>query len=137
MSIISHLRLIRCTAAACSAALLISCMQTYRIDVQQGNHFEDATLKQVKVGMTKKQVRFLLGTALVKDPFHVDRWDYFYSLSSPEKNISERHRASFLFVNDRVTEIIRDQLPSDTVPPEKTDRRGFFGNLLNKVNPFD
>ena len=52
----------------------------YQPDVQQGNALDDADIKKLKVGMSKQQVKFVLGTALLKDPFHQDRWDYIYTL---------------------------------------------------------
>lgn len=52
----------------------------YRIDVQQGNIIEDKMVKQLEPGMTKSQVRYVMGTPMVTDTFHLDRWDYFYSL---------------------------------------------------------
>ena len=50
----------------------------YRIDIQQGNLLEEEAIDQVEVGMTRSQVRFLLGTPMVADTFHQDRWDYMY-----------------------------------------------------------
>ncbi|MEM9172415.1 MAG: outer membrane protein assembly factor BamE [Pseudomonadota bacterium] len=50
----------------------------YRLNIQQGNIAEAGDVDQVKVGMTPSQVRFLLGSPMVDDPFHTDRWDYVY-----------------------------------------------------------
>lgn len=64
------------------AALAITCMClegcVYRLAIQQGNIAETDDVAQVKVGMTPSQVRFLLGTPLIDDPFNADRWDYVY-----------------------------------------------------------
>ena len=97
MTLSIGMRDLRVIVALCSTFLLVACLQPYRMEIQQGNLFDQSTLDQVKVGMTKKQVRFLLGTPLVNDPFHVNRWDYFYSLYSHDKNISERK----LFFSER------------------------------------
>ena len=139
MTLSIGMRDLRVTIALCSTLLLVACLQPYRMEIQQGNLFNQSTLDQVKVGMTKKQVRFLLGTPLVNDPFHVNRWDYFYSLYSHDKNISERYQISVVFSEKAVSEIIRGQLPSNpTAAPEaKPDKPGLFGRLLKTVNPFD
>ena len=50
----------------------------YRANISQGNLIKQEDLDQVEVGMTRNQVRFLLGTPLVDDPFHQQRWDYVY-----------------------------------------------------------
>ncbi|MEM7610146.1 MAG: outer membrane protein assembly factor BamE [Pseudomonadota bacterium] len=62
------------------AALCIVALQgcVYRLAIQQGNIAESADVDQVKIGMTPSQVRFLLGSPLVDDPFNDDRWDYIY-----------------------------------------------------------
>ena len=51
----------------------------YRMDIQQGNMVDQEMLDRLKPGMTKKDVKFILGTPLLIDPFHADRWDYVYS----------------------------------------------------------
>jgi outer membrane protein assembly factor BamE len=68
----------------CSAVLLAGCswLAPHRLTVNQGNVLEQETLEQVAVGMTRNQVRFLLGTPLVTDPFHLERWDYIYSIQN-------------------------------------------------------
>jgi len=57
------------------------CKLIYKQNVQQGNAHEQEDLDQVVLGMSKKQVAFLLGTPAIKDPFHQDRWDYISMLS--------------------------------------------------------
>jgi len=63
-------------------ALLALCIGltgcVYRMDIQQGNYLDGKTVKQLKVGMTRSQVRYLLGTPMVEDVFNKDRWDYIY-----------------------------------------------------------
>ncbi len=56
------------------AALSSACV--YRINIQQGNYLDQAAVNQIQEGMTRSQVRYLLGTPLVADPFEKDRWDY-------------------------------------------------------------
>ena len=139
MTLSFRMRDLRITIALCSTLLLVACLQPYRMEIQQGNLFDQSTLEQVKVGMTKKQVRFLLGTPLVNDPFHANRWDYFYSLYSHDKHISERYQISVVFSEKGVNEIIRGPLPSNptAVLEAEPDKPGLFGRLLKTVNPFD
>lgn len=55
----------------------------YRIYVQQGNIVTDEMVDQLQQGMTRRQVRFILGTPLVEDTFHADRWDYMWTMKYP------------------------------------------------------
>lgn len=60
-------------------ALLSGC--AYQPDIVQGNIVTEAQLEKLAVGMNKRQVTFLLGTPMLKDPFHADRWDYYYGFT--------------------------------------------------------
>ena len=66
-------------------------------------------LAQVEVGMTKNQVRFLLGTPMIDDPFNKERWDYVYYLKLGRDNAQFRRWVSVFFEDDLVSEIRRDQ----------------------------
>jgi outer membrane protein assembly factor BamE (lipoprotein component of BamABCDE complex) len=68
---------------ALMATLILStgCKLIYKQNVQQGNAHEQEDLDQLELGMTKKQVAYLLGTPAIQDPFHQDRWDYISTLS--------------------------------------------------------
>ena len=61
----------------------------HRIDIQQGNKIKPETLSKLKLGMNRKQVIYLLGTPLLKDPFHQDRWDYIYYLKPGNKEVRQ------------------------------------------------
>jgi outer membrane protein assembly factor BamE len=80
----------------------------YRIDVQQGNLLEDSDIQQVEVGMTRSQVQFLLGTPMVADSFHRDRWDYAYYLRHGKSREVERRWLIVYFENERVARVDRD-----------------------------
>ena len=69
---------LRLASLVIAALALTACV--YRIDIQQGNLLDDEDIVQVQVGMTRSQVQFLLGTPMVADSFHRDRWDYAYYL---------------------------------------------------------
>lgn len=79
----------------------------YRMNVQQGNFLEAQDVDQVEVGMTRTQVRFLIGTPMVADPFNVARWDYvfFFKVGRTRKEISSH--LTVWFEDDRVVRIDR------------------------------
>jgi outer membrane protein assembly factor BamE len=96
------------TAAAACAALFLAILGAgcvYRMDVQQGNLLDLEQVEQLEVGMTRSQVRFLLGTPMVIDSFDADRWDYVYSLRrGHERQVTRRHLVVW-FDGDKVTRI--------------------------------
>jgi outer membrane protein assembly factor BamE len=77
------------------AATLAGCT-AHRIEIQQGNIVSREKLALVKPGMDQQQVRFALGSPLVIDPFHPDRWDYHYSLKQ-EGELSATYRVTLHF----------------------------------------
>ena len=90
-------------------ALLVSSGCVYRASIAQGNLVKEEDLAQLEVGMTRKQVRFLLGTPMIDDPFHRDRWDYVYYLKIRRGGASFKRWVSVLFEDDVVSEIRKDQ----------------------------
>ena len=66
-----------------------SSLSPYKVPVLQGNIFEDEDLEKLKEGLTKEQVQYIFGTALIQDPFRDSRWDYFNSVTVGEKVIAE------------------------------------------------
>ena len=92
----------------------------YKIDIQQGNVVTQEMVAKLKVGMTRAQVRFVLGSPLVVDPFRTDRWDYVYSYQKQVKE-AERRRVTVIFDEDRLVRIAGDVVPVDgTATPGKT-----------------
>lgn len=89
----------------------------YRPVVQQGNVVTQEMINQLKIGMPRRQVRFILGTPLIEDPFHQDRWDYYYSRLSRNEG-SQRRIVSVFFKDDALVEIRGDIAPR-TVGTEK------------------
>ncbi len=83
----------------------------YRIDIQQGNLLEQKDIDRVEVGMTRSQVQFLLGTPMVEDSFHRNRWDYaYYFRKGRSRDITRRWMVVY-FDGDRVAKIERDVTP--------------------------
>ena len=95
--------------AAVFSALVTTTGCVYRQTISQGNLIEQEDLDQVEVGMTRNQVRFLLGTPMVDDPFHRDRWDYVYFLKVGRNDATFKRWISVFFENEIVSEIRRDQ----------------------------
>ncbi len=91
-------------ALICCVAIGSGCSQlkfpfVYRINVQQGNIIDQKKLDQIKIGMNKRQVQFLLGTPLLMDTFNGERWDYIYSVRKGDKVLGEKRFTAF-FAND-------------------------------------
>jgi outer membrane protein assembly factor BamE len=95
----------RIVLALTASVLLGAC--AYRMDIQQGNHLDADTVAQVQEGMTRKQVRFLLGTPMIEDPFHATRWDYVYFLKPGRGHVAEEHHLVVYFSGDTVARIER------------------------------
>ena len=87
------------------ALCLAGCI--YKIDIQQGNLVTQESVSKLKKGMTKSEVRQLLGTPLLTDPFHANRWDYYFSNATRGKTI-ERTRLSVFFDNDKLVSVTGD-----------------------------
>jgi outer membrane protein assembly factor BamE len=98
--------------AAC-AVLLAGCV--YRIDVQQGNYVTQDQVQKLKEGMTRTEVRQALGTPLLMDVFHNDRWDYFFSQGKAGRE-SERKQFSVHFKDDKVVSFSGDVHPPAPPP---------------------
>ncbi len=82
----------------------------YRADIVQGNIVEQEMIDQLKPGMSKRQVRFVMGSPLIIDPFHQERWDYFYSKKSDGK-LQDRQRITLFFKDDKLNRIDGDKIP--------------------------
>jgi outer membrane protein assembly factor BamE len=87
------------------ALLLASCsLKPYKMDIYQGNFVTPQMREQLKPGMTRQQVRYVLGTPLVNDPFHANRWDYVFRHEHGGKLVEQQH-LMLIFVNDRLQRI--------------------------------
>src|SRR5882672_4621471 len=88
----------------------------YRMVIQQGNFISQEMVSQLKPGMTREQVRFILGTPLVTDIFHADRWDYvFYRELANGKR--EQRNLSVVFEKDKLARVIGDLMPAEGSTP--------------------
>ncbi len=133
----------------CIAVLVAGCIRPYKIDIQQGNVVSAEQLEQLKIGMTKREVRYLLGTPLVVDPFHNDRWEYYYSFRAGRSKQTEHRRITIVFDNDAFHEIQGDVVAGDTTAlpaqaeastdgtkvtePRPKQKKGFFSRGWDKI----
>jgi outer membrane protein assembly factor BamE len=83
----------------------------YRINISQGNFLEAKEVDQVVVGMTRSQVRFLLGTPMLADSFHPDRWDYLYYFKRGKTQKVERRLLTVYFADEKVARLDRPEGP--------------------------
>lgn len=95
--------------AACSSVNVP--LSPYRIDVQQGNALEQESVEKLKLGLTRSQVRFLLGTPLLVDPFHNNRWDYVFNYRKAGK-LAEERRLALFFDGDVLVRIEAEGMPA-------------------------
>jgi outer membrane protein assembly factor BamE len=79
----------------------------YKIEVQQGNYLSQDMLAQVKTGMSKEQVRQIMGTPLLVDIFHGERWDYVYTRDNIEGK-PEKHRIALFFEDGKLARMDGD-----------------------------
>lgn len=88
----------------------------HKVDVQQGNIVDQEMIDQLRPGMTKSQVRFVLGTPLVVDTFNQSRWDYFYSRVTSQGKETQEQVTIFFDTEDKLERMTGDYLPSTATP---------------------
>lgn len=99
--------------AACSnTPQITNFLSPYRIDVRQGNMVTQEMVAQLKPGLTREQVRFILGSPLVADMFHVDRWDYVYRFRPGRGEVEQRVLTVF-FQDNKLTRVAGDVVADD------------------------
>jgi outer membrane protein assembly factor BamE len=104
MARLPHILLV---TAVCAATVMAGCT-AHRIDVRQGNFFTAETVAKVKPGMTREQVKFLLGTPLLTDAFHADRWDYVYR-NTVAGEVQESRKVTVFFADGKVARVVSDE----------------------------
>jgi outer membrane protein assembly factor BamE len=103
--------------AASAALLLASCgsaglpvpdIKPYRIEIQQGNFVSQEMVSKLKPGMSKDQVRFVLGTPLITDSFHAERWDYVFRRQRANSDALEHRKIAVFFEDGKLKRIEGD-----------------------------
>lgn len=128
----------------------------YRIDVQQGNVLTQDMVSQLKPGQTREQVRFILGTPMLTDMFHANRWDYVYRLQDGVTQKVESRRLTLFFNQEgrlekvtgdvevgqasellapvaKVQEVDLGSAPADGKPLPPLEQKGFWGRMMEKI----
>ncbi|MBO4121625.1 outer membrane protein assembly factor BamE [Cupriavidus gilardii] len=105
-------------SAACStydstSRKIANAITPYRINIVQGNFVSREAAAQLREGMTRDQVQFLLGTPLLTDVFHANRWDYVFSFKRGNTQVVQQRRFTVFFDNDRLVRFGGDELPSE------------------------
>lgn len=90
----------------------------YHLDIRQGNWVTQEMVSQLKPGMTREQVRYVLGTPLLTDPFHGDRWDYIYRYDSGKDGDVAQRRLSVYFQNNMLARVGGDTVVADPNAPK-------------------
>ena len=101
-----------CSSWVNSAEGMLGYVSPYKIDVQQGNVVTSEQLAELKVGMSRPQVRDVMGTPLITDSFHPDRWDYLFVLNRPGR-LPQRREVVLTFNGDKLQTIDAPELPSE------------------------
>ncbi len=125
----------------------------YKIDIQQGNVIEQDMLNKLRPGMNKNQVKFIMGTPVIVDPFHNERWEYIFSFQEGG-GVREQRHITLHFEDEKLSHVSGDievshvpRVESEIITeddaivvPEGSynkDEKGFFGKLWDKVTPGD
>jgi len=120
-------------AAVCCLLVACSSFNPYKIDVQQGNVLTQEMVAQLKPGQTREQVRYILGTSLLADIFHQQRWDYVYSYRKGRTGEVETRQFSVYFDKDNRLERVSGEIavadPDDLAAPTARTRVLDFGTL--------
>jgi len=150
---IVRMTLLLTAVAACTTVPRI--VNEYKIDVQQGNVLTQDMVAQLKPGLSKDQVRFLLGTPVLMDMFHANRWEYVYRMQKGNGAIEMRQFSAFFDANDKLVRVGGDVAAAQSVDiagvPESKSReidlgsiapgsvappleeKGFFGRMMESV----
>jgi outer membrane protein assembly factor BamE len=117
--------------SACGSA--VPKMKPFKMEIQQGNVVTSKMLLQLRPGMTKSQVKFIMGTPLIIDSFHSNRWDYFYQMRQSGK-VTEQRRVILDFEKELLTRVRGDVVPQGTPGAEAAQEGNTYASAKS-VNP--
>lgn len=100
---------------------LPACSIVYKLPTRQGNVIEQSELNKLELGMTQKQVAYLLGTPVASSPFDANRWDYFGYYKSPRGKVATR-TVSLFFKDDKLARMVGVNNSTTGVAPEAPDK---------------
>jgi outer membrane protein assembly factor BamE len=141
-----RLALLRLVLLSSGALLASGCV--YRMSIQQGNYLVTDSVSQLKEGMTRSQVRFLLGTPMVPDAFDNDRWDYYYFFNSRHLREPLKRRLTVYFQDEKVQRYENQGVPTQAdleqvehdlkrarAEAKSHDDKGFWKRLFTRDKP--
>ena len=108
--------------SGCSFDSVVGLVDPYRIDVRQGNYVDQEMVAQLRRGMTREQVRYVLGSPLVVDMFRSDRWDYVYRFR-PGSGEAQQRVISLFFAGDVLDRIEGDVAAASAAPEAVLQQR--------------
>lgn len=112
---------------------LSACIRPYQPDIQQGNILNNSDLKEIRYGMSKQEVLFILGTPMVIDPFNESRWDYYYSNTDQRKKEVTTRLITAKFDGDKLVELQGDVDLSNVQSLEpSTEDKQHGGTVITK-----
>lgn len=132
---------------ACSSAVdntqrawMNSIFQPYVPDVVQGNFISSEQYASLKIGMTREQVRQIMGTPLLASFFHANRWDYVFEFKREGETIGKERRVTLFFQGDQLVKFSGDALPTEVELVAEIDnyareKRSFWDVLTGKNKP--
>ena len=119
--------LLAAALAAIAAASIAGCGLIYKQPIYQGNLMDQSAVEQLQAGMSKQQVKVLLGSPSIADPFHHDRWDYTATRRTERLGEVQVKNFTVYFENDVVSRWEGDYFPEQD--EELASQMGRFGNL--------
>ena len=156
MTLFRFARVVLLAAAISGCSSVPRIVNEYKIDIQQGNVLTQEMVAQLRPGLTKDQVRFILGTPVLMDMFHANRWDYVYRLQKGNSgSVETRKFSTFFDAGGKLTSVAGDVMAAQAsdaaaAPESKTreidlgsidgdavappsEERGFFGKMMESV----
>lgn len=91
--------------------ILAAGCSVYRPNILQGNILDTGEIAKLKLGMNRRQVVFVLGTPLLKDPFNHDRWDYIHTVKNGKTQVTTIQRLTLYFKDDALAKIDTSAIP--------------------------
>lgn len=117
---ISCVTVIFCLGLSLSGCSSLIFPGVYRIQIPQGNVINEEMVAKLKPGMTRRQVRFIMGTPLIEDTFNNNRWDYVYTVRRA-REVEEQAKISLLFDGDRLVSYSGDYV--DDIKEEQSQAK--------------
>ena len=121
-------------------AWMNSIFQPYVPDVVQGNFISSEQYSKLKVGMTREQVRQIMGTPLLASYFHSNRWDYVFEFKREGETVGKERRVTLIFEGDQLAKFGGDALPTEVelvaeIDTYARERRSFWDVMTGKNKP--